>query len=85
VSFLASLLARDNPAPVRLQAVNALTYVPDAKAALPALRAAAEGQGDAALAAKYLMLVLEGRFDPSVPLLNMDQPRPEFQSAGSGS
>lgn len=77
VSVLATLIARDQPLPIRLQAMNALTYVPDASGALPAVKAVAEeGQGDLVAAAKYLTMLIEGTFDPAIPLIDVTRAPP---------
>lgn len=73
VEILTALIAPDMAMPVRLQAVNALTYVGEpARAALPQLRVAAEDQ-DAFLrnASLFLVQTLEGTYDPSKPIFDL--------------
>ena len=75
--------ARENA--VRLQAINALTYVPDAKPALQTIKTLAErGRGELQHCAKYLVMKIEGTYDPSIPLLDMRQTPSEFLQGGRG-
>ena len=75
VHALAGLLSADQTDVVRLQAINALTYVaPDhARKALHAITAA---RGDSYLFVKncaiYLEAVLTGRYHPSMPIFDLD-------------
>lgn len=75
VRILAAML--DHPTyPVRLQAINALTFVgPAAKAALPDIeRAAVRNDAEdwtVRTAARYLSAVLQGRYEPAYPIFDM--------------
>ena len=70
VALLAAIVDATGPWPVRLQALNALTFVGEqARAALPAVkRAATDNQEYVKRAGRYLEAVLEGRYDPSYPV-----------------
>lgn len=84
VAILASLLAPAEAPPVRLQAINALTYVADARPALPAIRAAAvDEQQYVREAGRYLVAVLDGRYNPSQPLFELERMRRGLK-AGAG-
>jgi arylsulfatase A-like enzyme len=85
VENLLGLLDREQAEPVRLQAINSLAYVPDAQEAIPALRELLEHtrSGEIVPAAKYLLLELEGNYDPTVPLIEMRQTPQEFLQGGS--
>ncbi len=69
VAELAKLLAADQPEMVRLQALNALTYVDDPSAAMPLVHGLMGDPGYLGRAATYLARVQAGTFDPHVPLL----------------
>jgi arylsulfatase A-like enzyme len=71
VAALAGLLSADT-LPVKLQALNALTWVgPAASAALPAIRAAGANVGEPLRSASlYLSLSLEGRYTPTTPVFD---------------
>ncbi|MFN3837370.1 MAG: sulfatase-like hydrolase/transferase [Brevundimonas sp.] len=73
ISTLAALTANDQTDPVRLQAVNALTYVGEpARAALPQILAAAEDKNTfLSNAAKFLAQNLSGVYDPSRPIFDL--------------
>lgn len=66
---LGYILDQDSRGPYRLQAINALTYVGDrAKAVMPAIkRSAEEEHRHVRSAARYLVQVLEGTYDPRKP------------------
>jgi hypothetical protein len=70
VRALAAILGGTNAWPVRLQAINALTFLgAQAKAVLPAIKAAAaDSQEYIRNAGRYLEAVLEGRYEPSYPV-----------------
>ena len=82
---LAALLEPGTPDRVRLQALNVLTRM--GPAALPALPqiAALTTVDDEYLpnAARYLQLVLEGRYDPSKPIFDLDALRRKNSTSGS--
>ena len=69
VAELARLLADSASEMVRLQALNALTYVADPSAAMPAVERLIDDRGYLGRAATYLSRVRDGTFDPSVSLL----------------
>ena len=71
VRELGALLGYDG-VPVKLQALNALTWVGSAASAvLPAIRAAGEGVGEPLRSASvYLSLNLEGRYSPTTPIFD---------------
>lgn len=85
VRVLVDLLAADQPDPVRLQAINGLTYVvPDlAKPALPTITAAKD---DPYLFVKscaiYLEARLTGRYRPSMPVFDIDRLGKQTKSEG---
>ncbi len=70
VAVLTTLLDGTDPWPVKLQALNSLTFIGErAKAALPSIRKAAMGQQEYLRnAGRYLVAVLEGRYDPAFPV-----------------
>lgn len=70
VSVLAGIVDGTDPWPVKLQALNSLTFVGEqAKAALPSIKAAAAGSQEYLRnAGRYLEAVLEGRYEPSYPV-----------------
>ncbi|MEG3168041.1 sulfatase-like hydrolase/transferase [Sphingomonas sp. LB3N6] len=83
VAVLADFLSPSHPTPVRLQAINALTYVSDARAALPAIRAAANDEQEYLRnAGAYLTAILDGRYDPAVPLFDLDRMRRRMANGG---
>jgi hypothetical protein len=63
--------------PVRLQALNALTYLGEqATAALPSIARAAAGEQEYLRSAgRYLEAVLTGRYQPSFPVMDLDRLR----------
>lgn len=69
VAELASLLSDDQPEMVRLQALNALTWVDDPSLAMPMVERLVDDRGYLGRAATYLVRVQDGTFDPSVSLL----------------
>jgi arylsulfatase A-like enzyme len=73
VSVLAAVVDGTDPWPVKLQALNSLTFIGDqAKAALPSIKAAAAGSQEYLRnAGRYLEAVLEGRYEPSYPVFSM--------------
>lgn len=70
VTALAAILDGGDPWPVRLQAINALTFLGEqARAVLPSIKAAAlNNQEYLRNAGRYLEAVLEGRYDPAYPV-----------------
>ncbi|RIV84129.1 sulfatase [Aurantiacibacter xanthus] len=69
VTELARLLADSSAEMVRLQALNALTYVADPSTAMPAVEALVDDPGYLGRAASYLARVQDGTFDPHVSLM----------------
>lgn len=66
LAALARLSTHDHPR-VRLQAINALTYAPDARPVLAAVEAATKDQDSyVRTAARYLALVLRGEYRPEI-------------------
>jgi HEAT repeat protein len=83
VAVLVSLMAPGETAAVSLQAVNALTYVPDPKPALPAIRAAARSEQQYVRdASRYLEAVLDGDYDPGKPLFDLERMRRAMKGGG---
>jgi hypothetical protein len=80
VALLGELLDRSPSMPVRLQAINALTFLGEqAKAALPAIERAASGEQELLRSAgRYLSAVLEGRYDPSYPVTDLEWLRKKY-------
>jgi arylsulfatase A-like enzyme len=78
VNVLATLLDGSEPMPVRLQAINALTFLGEqSQAALPQIKRAAEGsQQFLRNCGRYLEAVLEGRYDPTFPVFDLPPGRP---------
>jgi len=71
---LAELAGDGQPLPVRLLAVNALTYIGNARPALAALKAIEKGaKGDLSVGTKYLIALIEGSYDPAIPLIDMSK------------
>jgi HEAT repeat protein len=72
VRYLSGVLASDANPRVRLQALNALTWIGSAaKAALPSIDdAAADARADEYIraAARYLSMVLNGTYTPAAPI-----------------
>jgi hypothetical protein len=70
VNALAAIVSGSDPWPVKLQALNALTFLGDqAKVVLPTIKAAAaDSQEYIRNAGRYLEAVLEGRYEPSYPV-----------------
>lgn len=70
VAFLATTARGAAQVPLRLQAIDALTYVGGyAKPYRDAIRAAAESpETNVSNAARYLLLVVDGTYDPEVPI-----------------
>ncbi len=70
VNALAAIVDGNDPWPVKLQALNALTFLGDqAKPVLPTIKAAAAtDQEYVRNAGRYLEAVLEGRYEPSYPV-----------------
>lgn len=77
IAVLAGLVDGSEPWPVKLQALNALTFVGDqAKAALPTIKRAAAGDQEYLRnAGRYLEAVLEGRYEPTYQVFS-PPPRP---------
>ncbi|MFZ6045423.1 sulfatase-like hydrolase/transferase [Pseudomonas sp. CR3202] len=73
IALLAEYLEARHPKPLRLQAINALTYCGDAaRQALPVIEANAEDDDDDVRnACRYLAQVLEGSFDPDEPVFEV--------------
>ena len=84
VRVLAGLLGPDEQIPVRLQSINALTYVgAQAIAALPGIRKAAEDENEYIRnAGHYLGAKLEGRYDPGIPIFDLQRMRRRGRSGG---
>ena len=80
VTILADLLDQAPLMPVRLQAINALTFLGEqARAALPAIERAAAGEQEFLRSAgRYLSAVLTGRYDPSFPVADLDWLRRKY-------
>jgi hypothetical protein len=80
VNALATIVSGSDPWPVKLQAINALTFLGDqAKVVLPTIKAAAaDSQEYIRNAGRYLEAVLEGRYEPSYPVF------PGLGDAGRG-
>lgn len=74
VTVLADFLGADNAVPVRLQAINALTAIGDkARPALPAIKMLARVDNMFLRnAGRYLEAILEGTFDPSMKIFDME-------------
>lgn len=72
VDLLSSLLDPAGAMPVRLQAINALGFLGEkAQPALPAIARAAEGErGYVRTAARHLLAVLKGAYDPAMPIFD---------------
>jgi hypothetical protein len=70
VNALAAIVSSSDPWPVKLPALNALTFLGDqAKSVLPTIKAAAaDTQEYIRNAGRYLEAVLEGRYEPSSPV-----------------
>jgi arylsulfatase A-like enzyme len=77
IAVLAGLVDGSEPWPVKLQALNALTFLGEqAKAALPTIARAATGSQEYLRnAGRYLEAVLEGRYDPTYQVFS-PPPRP---------
>ncbi|MEL7730414.1 HEAT repeat domain-containing protein [Citromicrobium bathyomarinum] len=69
VAELASLLSDDQPEMVRLQALNALTWLDDPSPAMPMVERLVDDRGYLGRAATYLARVQDETFDPSASLL----------------
>jgi len=83
VEVLGALIGPTETPAVRLQAVNALTYVPDAKLALAAIRAAAQDdQQYVRDSSRYLAAVLDGSYDPGKPLFDLERMRRGMKGGG---
>jgi arylsulfatase A-like enzyme len=74
VTILADLLDQAPLLPVRLQAINALTFLGEqARTALAAIERAAAGEQELLRSAgRYLSAVLTGRYDPTFPVVDLD-------------
>lgn len=77
VALLAAFADRPDPVPVRLMALNALTFVGSAaEPALPVIeRAAVSGNPYVRSAGRYLTAVLKGVYDPSFPVFEIPSGR----------
>ena len=66
--------------PVRLQAINALTFLGEqARTALAAIERAAAGEQELLRSAgRYLSAVLTGRYDPTFPVVDLDWLRTKY-------
>lgn len=75
VRLLAVLAAQDKVWPVQLQALNALTYIGDhARPALPVVQQAAQSEQEYVRnAGRYLSAVLEGKYTPSMPIMDFER------------
>ena len=83
VTLLADLLDQSPLMPVRLQAINALTFIGDqARAALPAIERAANGDQELLRSAgRYLSSMLDGRYDPSFAVTDLEWLRKKYSGA----
>lgn len=79
VALLAHILDTASSWSVQLQALNSLTFIGvQAKDALPAIQRAAESNQEYLRSAgRYLVAVLEGRYEPSYPVLELERLREE--------
>jgi hypothetical protein len=77
VTALAAMVDGSDPWPVKLQALNALTYIGEqARTALPTIkRAAVSEQEYLRNAGRYLEAVFEGKYDPAYPVFRWGPPR----------
>jgi hypothetical protein len=77
VAVLTGIVDGADPWPVKLQALNSLTFIGDqAKAALPTIKRAAAGEQEYLRnAGRYLEAVLEGRYDPAYAVFTWAPPR----------
>ncbi|WP_292922903.1 sulfatase-like hydrolase/transferase [Novosphingobium sp. SCN 63-17] len=75
VRVLTALAAQDKVWPVQLQALNALTYIGDhARPALPVVQQAAQSEQEYVRnAGRYLSAVLEGKYTPSMPIMDFER------------
>jgi arylsulfatase A-like enzyme len=76
VAVLTGLVDGADPWPVKLQALNSLTFVGDqARTALPTIKRAAAGEQEYLRnAGRYLEAVLEGRYEPAYPVFTWGPP-----------
>ena len=83
IAILARLLEESPLMPVRLQAINALTFLGEqARPALAAIERAAAGEQEFLRSAgRYLAAVLTGRYDPSFPVTDLDWVRRKYAGA----
>ena len=74
IAILARLADEPNSMPVRLQALNALTFLGEqARPALPVVERAAGGDDEVLRnAGRYLAAVLTGRYEPSYPVFDLE-------------
>ena len=77
VNILADFTGAEHPTPVRLQALNALTFIGDAaRPALPAIARAAEADDlNICNAARYCTAILHGDYDPAMPNFDVERLR----------
>ncbi|AKA24879.1 sulfatase-like hydrolase/transferase [Pseudomonas chlororaphis] len=84
VRLLAGYLAQEQPKPLRLQAINSLTYCGEAaRAALPTIKVHAQSDdADVRNACAYLAQILEGTYDPNVPVQDVPRLLRELKAQG---
>jgi HEAT repeat protein len=71
IRYLGSVIESQADARVRLQALNALTFIgPPARSALPLLERAVESTQDEYIrqGSRYLILILRGTYTPEAPI-----------------
>lgn len=86
VSVLADLCGQSQPWQIQLQALNALTFVgPAAAGALPVIQQAAEREQEFVRnAARYLTAVLNGTYQPSMPIFDLERMMRRGTAGGGG-
>jgi len=87
VGQLQALLANGENEAVRLQAINALTYIGEpARAALPQIRAAAQSEDESVRnAGRYLSAVMDGRYVPSLQIFDVERMLQQMRNARPAS
>lgn len=86
VSVLADLCGQSQPWQIQLQALNALTFVgPAAAGALPVIQQAAEREQEFVRnAARYLTAILNGTYQPSMPVFDLERMMRRGTAGGAG-
>lgn len=86
VSVLSDLCGQSQPWQIQLQALNALTFVgPAAAGALPVIQQAAEREQEFVRnAARYLTVVLDGTYQPSMPIFDLERMMRRGTAGGAG-